>query len=195
MAEASIVSTTPRRRPTWASVVGTLSIVLAAQLLLPLQRLVISVGSVTIGYPLGGLDSWIWLLLGGQVLVAILLLLSGILTLRQKMAALPLAMWYAVGQLLLLIICAGVTASMISGAPSPPSDAVMQVGGERIALEFPRKSTLYVLAFVGLLPYAIYPVFLLYWFNRRRIKEQVKSWTPRPEGAAIIAEDLPFDQR
>jgi hypothetical protein len=112
--------------------------------------------------------------------VLAVLLLAGIQTLRRKPGGRMLHMLYAVLTIIQIVIAAIIfyrVASQIDTTGQPQHIAI----GFRAGM---------IGGLIGTLTGAIYPTFLLIWFSRRKIREQVRQWGYTRVGAVRQAHGL-----
>jgi hypothetical protein len=102
-------------------------------------------------------------------LMAVVLLSGGICLIRRRPAGLPLSVAYGVLGLIGSVLNTIITVSGMAGFQMPGP-----MGGSM-------KSVMMVSPFVGLIFGAGYPIFLLIWFARPSIRQEVRSW-PQPAG-------------
>lgn len=97
--------------------------------------------------------------------IALLLLLGGIALLRRRRPARPLHMVYAVGKIISSLIGTFIVISAMSDFTRPD---------EQMAIVM--KSSMYIVAFLGGAVACVYPIFLLIWFSRARIRAEMQQW-------------------
>jgi len=167
----------PERKPKWPIVIGVLSIVFGSLGLLctPINMLQMQVGETAqtsrMIFPEWYLRVTLVESLFGLVLAGVLLT-AGILAVRRKPACRGFHLAYAVLTLVQLVIGGILYYRMVgevdlSGLKQPVQSAArmgLRIGGAAMILG------------------AIYPVFLLIWFSRTKIRDQVRQWAgQRPE--------------
>lgn len=155
----------PPQQPVWPKVIGIISIVLASLGLIctPIS-LFVSMRGANAEEALKFFPDW-WLayttvscVVG--VLQAILLLAAGIVVLLKRPAGRVLHLVYAV-----IAIVLGIASSAFGAASILTGD-----------MPAPIKIGTAVGIFIGVLVGMIYPVFLLIWFLRPKIRDQVAAW-------------------
>jgi len=155
----------PPKQPIWPKVIGIISIVLASLGLIctPISLLV-SMRGANAEEALKFFPDW-WLayttvscVVG--VLQAILLLAAGIVVLLKRPAGRVLHLVYAVIAIVLGIASSAIGATSILTADMPAPIKIGAAAG----------------VFIGVLVGMIYPVFLLIWFLRPKIRDQVAAW-------------------
>ncbi len=99
-----------------------------------------------------------------QVALAVLLLIAGICLLRRSRLARRLHLGYAVPNLLLgavgLVVAISTMSQVFQESDMPEVATASGMAG----------------AFIGMAFVMVYPIFLLVWFSRRKIREQVQQW-------------------
>jgi hypothetical protein len=155
----------PPRQPVWPKVIGIISVVLASLGLVctPIS-LFLGMRGANAEEALKYFPDW-WLayttvscIVG--ILQAILLLAAGIVVLLKRPAGRVLHLVYAV-----ITIVLGMASSAIGATGLVTAD-----------MPAPIKISVAVGVFIGVLVGMIYPVFLLIWFLRPRIRDQVAAW-------------------
>lgn len=182
---ASHVSGKPPR-PTWATVIGTISIVLGVLGVLPCLPW-IALAVTAKAFP----TAWVahvggaWVVV--QFLVSALLLVAGIGLIRQRGTAL---LHIPVGVLSLMVTAKVVmdrvdilnTVQMTIGRMSTPGTASepYSLTGVLVAL----------IVLAGSVQ-GVYPAFVIFWFLRPSIRRQVLSWRPQSGEAPSAPEEIP----
>ncbi len=173
----------PEKKPAWPIVIGIISIVLASLGLLcfPLSIVSNKLNPEAVEWE-KSLPDWystytIVVSLFG-VGMTIGLLIGGILLIRRRAIARPLHMLYgAFGAFMCIlgfVMLFTVVLPSLSAANFPPE----------------REIIVKIVSVVGTIVGAVYPVFLLIWFSRGRIRDQVRSWAA---GADLGAQQQTWD--
>ena len=97
--------------------------------------------------------------------IALLLLLGGIALLRRRRPARPLHMVYAVANIISSLIEVYIVVSAMGYFIEP--------GGQMATV---MKTSMYIGAFVGGAAGCAYPIFLLIWLSRGRIRAEMQQW-------------------
>lgn len=186
----------PASRPKWPTVIGVLSIVFGSGALL--QSATSALGLLVVraqmeGFAKQGADqgkideylaqykSFVTLSSISLSLLALLLLASGILLLRRRRIAAVLHQVWAILKILVggffLFKTQGMTRLQMSIMLDSP---VMKGGpggvkGNEMFEQF-TSAAMWVGIGFGLVFLAIYPVFLIIWFNRERIRGEIRGW-------------------
>lgn len=169
----------PPKKPAWPVVIGIISIVIGGLFSLctcvgiPMniaQRANPAVQELMEQFP----EWWTaWQIIGGLLWLGlyILLLVAGICLVRRRAVGLPLHVTFALLGLIWCIINGVVTFRGMAGVELPaPMGASM-------------KPFMLIGMFAGFVFGGAYPIFLLVWFSRPGIRQQVQSWRLPPGGA------------
>jgi hypothetical protein len=97
----------------------------------------------------------------------VLLLIAGVMLLRRSAPTRVLHMIFAVIRIVITIVGTPIALMIMSGIQAPPqAERMMYISGGIGVL-------------IGLPLALAYPVFLLIWFMRRKIRDEVESWRAR----------------
>ncbi len=156
-------------RPPWATAIGVISIVFGSLGLIctPVSLLANKINPRTAKMQ-GRFPDWYatYTIAASLVQVALagLLLIAGICLLRRSRLARRLHLGYAVPNLLLgavgLVVAISTISQVFQESDMPEVATASGMAG----------------AFIGMAFVMVYPIFLLVWFSRRKIREQVQQW-------------------
>jgi len=158
------VAVGPRKTPSWAIVIGVISIVLAGLALictpisLAVTALIPEGTEVYECYPPWYRTYTMFTAMLG-IVMAVVLLLAGISLLRRRNIAAALHLAYGVISAIMVILNIGIMAASIDIPEVPDATKPGLIGGM-------------IGSFIGL----VYPVFLIVWFMRRKIREEMANW-------------------
>jgi len=150
----------PEKKPAWPTVIGVISIVFAGWGLVcaPLFIVINLLNPRIIDSAPEWYGTYVIIHAFFGILLAVIHLIGGITLLKRRPASMTLLLTYAC-----LAVVSGLIACVITFITAGSMPAAFQAG-RRVG------------AFVGLLFGMAYPVFLLIWFSRTKIKQQVRQW-------------------
>jgi len=155
----------PSGRAGWATAIGIISIVLASLNFICLPVLVVATllgprWQKTAGLPVEWYGPFQLVLAGIGAALAAVLLAAGISLLGRRRSGRTLHLAWAALSVLMCLVNNAVAFTTMSPAKLPP-----------------RLAASTILSVIIMIPVALaYPVFLLIWFNRAKIKQQVSRW-------------------
>lgn len=161
----------PTKRPGWATAIGVISVVLAG-LGLVCTRIGLAIKDVTSklapGTPTVNIEDYFpdWygtyqtvaILVG--IALSVILLAGGVSVLRKRAAARTLHLAWAGINLVLGVINNVISLGFMDLSSAPPGARFRAI----------------LLIIIGIPAGLAYPVFLLIWFNRAKIKQQLSTW-------------------
>ncbi len=167
----------PEKKPAWPIAIGIISIVLGSLMLICVP---ISMGINAYNPEAAATQeqfpewSQTYSIISSLISMglAVLLLVGGILLIRRRAVARPLHLLYAVVTVLMAVVGTVVFFSVIL----PSVDTADLPRGTAIGMKFG--------AVVGTFLNVAYPVFLLIWFLRGTIRDQVRSWAAGADSGA-----------
>jgi len=186
-------------QPAWPTVVGIISLCvaglsLACDTIGLIGQLIVmlfvqpSVGAMQPGFRPGWATASTLLTTGADMIATVVLLIGGVLLLKRRPLARPLHLVYGVATFAIVMINATMFVVMIRQATVAAATMPATGPASGPAMPSAARGMLFggITGGIGMAISLIYPIFLLVWFLRRPIVEQVRQWAAsagaRPEG-------------